>query len=279
MIFKFRSKSNSTILLLIIALNILTIINSIIVVVDFRVFIYVTSLINVVYLAILWDDIKSISRASLIDFASWIIAIIFSSCIIYLIFGLINTFFNNKTNIHLLFSHLILTLILFLVYKFFQILYFRLQDFNIDGKFLLGIIPIISFYFGFKLIQEKKYLLAILMLFNFSLIIPYLLFFPSNMKYNYFGIHPAQIRKFNYEKRQIEKSKSLTQEAKLKLIEEVHLKYKNVEIEARNSFIKKESTKLLHKESIKSNQFLSEREAYFKDKIESKIKCNLTFAK
>jgi len=165
---------------------------------------------------------------------------------------------------------ILFSFVIYLTFKLIQVLYRRLQDLNLPGKYLIGIVPVISWIIGIKIYQSGKKLLGILVFFNLLLGILYILFVRGTKGYNYFGIQPAQISLYKKEKRRILKAKSISSKEKVALINVLTQKFENIEMIEKGKFITSETNRLLESEKINQvveNDLLQSRKDYFENYV------------
>lgn len=171
----------------------------------------------------------------------------------------------------------IFSILLYFAFKFIQLLYKRFQDFNQPGYYLIGILPIVSWFIGVKIYKSGKKFLGILVFLNLAVALIYILFVSGDSCSNYFGIKPKHCRNFLSEYKKIMKAKSLSQIDKNLLFQELQKKFEELESLDSKKFIEKEVARLLKKEKvfIKVNTEINEnRTNYFEKIVKNKMKKN-----
>jgi uncharacterized membrane protein YhaH (DUF805 family) len=174
--------------------------------------------------------------------------ILFSS--LYFIADFFFGLFPNEKMISELMIPSFISIQIYFIFKFFNLLYKRLHDLNQPGYFLVGFFPIISWIIGIKIFKSGYKLLGILVFLNLAIGLLYILFVKGSKESNYFGIDPKHIYRFNNKVKRIRKAKSLSMSEKEKLVAELIMNYKIIEEDEKNTFINKEVMRLLAKEKI-----------------------------
>ena len=219
-------------------------------------------------------------RESNIAFLYWLSYLLLSTISLALIIVIINTF-------HLLFSieqkeevvnsimfSIAYSIIFYFIFKFIQILFKRLQDFNQPGMYLISIIPIASWIVGIKIYKSGYKFLGILVFFNLSIALLYILLAPGNKGSNYFGINQKHVYKYKKEAKRIKKANSLNDLEKEDLINKLIQKYKEIEKIEKEKFIIKETTRLINKEKLKTDDELlitQNRKIFYRNLVNEQI--------
>ena len=158
-----------------------------------------------------------------------------------------------------------MTIVFYFIFKFFQILYKRLQDLNLPGYYLVGIIPIVSWIIGIKIFKSGNKFLGVLVFLNLAIGILYILFAKGSKGSNYFGIKPVHISRFEKEVKRIQNAKSLGNSEKEELQKEIAENYKAIEIKELEEFKKREIDRLIIKEKLRidENSIISQNQQDF----------------
>jgi len=230
-----------------------------------------------------FEDISFNGRYSNIDSLLWFVYLI-SSIVIITIFIVFIGFILDTLNIYVNYSIrssfssvLVFSILFYFVFKFIQLIYKRLQDFNQPGYYLIGIIPIVSWFIGIKIYKSGEKILGVLVFLNLTIALIYILFVSGNYGVNYFGIRPKYCRNFLREYKKLLKASSIAQEDKNLLVQELNNKYLLLESSETEKFIKAEVTRLIKKEKIivKDNSKINEsRIVYFKSIVQQKMEKN-----
>jgi uncharacterized membrane protein YhaH (DUF805 family) len=165
----------------------------------------------------------------------------------------------------------------YFIFKFFHLIYKRLQDFNQPGYYLIGILPIISFFIGIKIFKSGYKLLGILVFLNLAVAIIYILIVSGTTGSNYFGVNRKHICNFKKEDKRIRKAESLEDFEKDKLRIELVKKYLEIEIREKEEFQKNEIARLIRKEKLKTEEdsvIMQKRKEFYENKVIAQMKRN-----
>ena len=145
----------------------------------------------------------------------------------------------------------IYNIFIYFTFKFFQLLYKRLQDFNQPGYYLIGIFPVISWFIGIRIYKSGYRFLGILVFLNLVIAFVYILIISGTNGTNYFGVNPRHIYQFKKAAKRIRNAKSLDDSEREKLKKELVEKFCNIELEEKEEFKNKEIVRLIRKEKLK----------------------------
>jgi uncharacterized membrane protein YhaH (DUF805 family) len=212
-------------------------------------------------------------RTNAIDFLIWIFIFFVSALLLYLftvavivILDSIDPIYDtihNKDVIERRQSIPIYFLSSFVAYHLYQLIKFyvrRFQDLNISGLyFLLSLIPLVNFYIGYKIFFNNKKLIGILVFLSFVLSYIVIPFIPGDSGSNYYAFNPHFIREFKRKKRLIAKSKLLSEEQRMRMIEDLIKYYSDIEELHMHAFIEEQVNELTNKEISLINVALQNR--------------------
>jgi hypothetical protein len=210
----------------------------------------------------------------------WLIYFIFSTLSAFLFFALFGFVLNElkvwwtELVIGELATFFIVSIWCYFIFKFFQLLYLRLQDLNQPGNNLVGFFPIISWFIGVKIYKSGYRFLGVLVFLNLAVGILYVLFVNGSKGANYFGTNPIQIARFRKELKRIKKAESLNNDEKANLTEELILKYKEIEENEIEKFTGNEVARLLAREKIEidgKSDITQNRKNFFENQVNEKI--------
>jgi hypothetical protein len=102
-----------------------------------------------------------------------------------------------------IFKILLYTIFYYFAFKFIQLIYRRLQDFNQPGYYLIGLLPVVSMFIGVNIYKSGYKVLGIIVFLNLAVAIPYILIVSEPSVVNYFGVKSGLISTYLKEKKKI----------------------------------------------------------------------------
>jgi len=202
-----------------------------------------------------------------------ILAIALFLAVIILTSGLFGIHLTGNINTSIV-TPFLYSILFYFIFKFFQLLYKRLQDLNQPGYYLIGLLPIICWFIGVKIFKSGYRIFGILVFLNLSVAIPYILLIHGNKESNYFGINSKHITKYKKEAKRIRKAKSLNDSEKEELINKLKNKYVEIEEREKEEFKNNEVTRLIKKERLQTNyesDINQNRKDYYENQVNEKI--------